>query len=354
MAQGSSYYFVGQSISSQGGSFINPTFINPSFTGQMFGADGTAALPAYSFTADPDTGIYRVGANQLGFSTNGVNRLTLSDTLATFAGAVVIPVGAVGTPSLYFAGSATTGLYQPAADRIGLAAQGVTMFQVKRDPTFATFANAAINMAPTTNVALSLRVDESNGVDGIVQYRANGTTPNFRVAFNGIVVAYNAIQSNLNGSVGAPAYSVGASSTNTGLYAPVDGQFAVTSVGTQSALLASTRWSNWKWATAAKTTAYTVLAADSGTSLDNAAAGASVTFTLPASAIGLQYTFFNQNANGIVLDAVGSDIIRFPGSDSTAGGTQTTTTIGASVTIKCNTVGIWNSVGGVGGTWAAA
>lgn len=33
--------------------------------------NGTAAAPAFSFASDPDTGMYRVGANELGFSTGG-------------------------------------------------------------------------------------------------------------------------------------------------------------------------------------------------------------------------------------------------------------------------------------------
>lgn len=33
--------------------------------------NGTAAAPAFSFTSDPDTGIYRVGANEVGISTGG-------------------------------------------------------------------------------------------------------------------------------------------------------------------------------------------------------------------------------------------------------------------------------------------
>lgn len=51
--------------------------------GQIQGAAGSAALPTFSFTADPNTGIFSVGANSLGFSTGGVLRLTVADALAT-------------------------------------------------------------------------------------------------------------------------------------------------------------------------------------------------------------------------------------------------------------------------------
>lgn len=42
--------------------------------------NGTVAAPAFSFFADSNTGMYRVGADSIGFSTGGTNRLTASAT----------------------------------------------------------------------------------------------------------------------------------------------------------------------------------------------------------------------------------------------------------------------------------
>lgn len=42
--------------------------------------NGTVAAPAMAFASDPDTGIYRAGANKLGFSVGGVARASLSAT----------------------------------------------------------------------------------------------------------------------------------------------------------------------------------------------------------------------------------------------------------------------------------
>jgi hypothetical protein len=39
------------------------------------GALGSASAPTFSFTADPNTGIYSPGADQLAISTNGTGRL---------------------------------------------------------------------------------------------------------------------------------------------------------------------------------------------------------------------------------------------------------------------------------------
>ncbi len=41
---------------------------------------GTAALPAFSFSTDPDTGMYRIGANNIGWAVNGVVELDLNAT----------------------------------------------------------------------------------------------------------------------------------------------------------------------------------------------------------------------------------------------------------------------------------
>ena len=49
-------------------------------TGQLFGDDSSgASTPAYAFDNDPDTGMFRVGANDLGFSTAGTQRVGLTN-----------------------------------------------------------------------------------------------------------------------------------------------------------------------------------------------------------------------------------------------------------------------------------
>lgn len=40
-------------------------------TGSLKGANGAAATPSYSFNSDPNTGVYRHGADELGFTTGG-------------------------------------------------------------------------------------------------------------------------------------------------------------------------------------------------------------------------------------------------------------------------------------------
>ena len=53
---------------------------------QYLGGNGTVLLPFYSFSSDPNTGMFRVGADQLGWSVNGVKGLDLSTTGLTVTG----------------------------------------------------------------------------------------------------------------------------------------------------------------------------------------------------------------------------------------------------------------------------
>ena len=51
---------------------------NSTFAGLIESADGSAAAPAYSFSSDTDTGIYKAAANTIGFSTAGSNVVTMT------------------------------------------------------------------------------------------------------------------------------------------------------------------------------------------------------------------------------------------------------------------------------------
>ena len=54
-------------------------------TGALLADDaGTAALPAIAFDGDPDTGIFRPGANQFGIATNAVERVEFGTTEVVF------------------------------------------------------------------------------------------------------------------------------------------------------------------------------------------------------------------------------------------------------------------------------
>lgn len=58
---------------------------------------GTAALPSFTFTGDPDNGLYRIGANDIGIAAGGSKVGEFSS--AGYTGYVVVPGGAEGYPA---------------------------------------------------------------------------------------------------------------------------------------------------------------------------------------------------------------------------------------------------------------
>jgi hypothetical protein len=70
-------------------------------TGALLADDsGTAALPAIAFDGDPNTGIFRAGADQFGIATNGVERVEFGTTEVVFNdGGADLTSGSKVTPS---------------------------------------------------------------------------------------------------------------------------------------------------------------------------------------------------------------------------------------------------------------
>jgi hypothetical protein len=115
--------------------------------------DGTAALPALTFSGDTNTGAYRVGANSLGFSTDGVNRMTVNISDVTVAASqLLISVGGAGAPALAFANDADCGLYRAGADDIRFAVGGAE----KMKWTAAGVNIPTVDGAMTVNGALTI------------------------------------------------------------------------------------------------------------------------------------------------------------------------------------------------------
>lgn len=102
------------------------------------------------------------------------------------------------------------------------------------------------------------------------------------------------------------------------------------------------------------TTARTLTAVDCGKTFTNTGAGATVVFTLPSAAAGLEYTFSQLSNATITVQAVGNDMIRLPGGlTSTAAGTVTSAARGDFVTIRALDATNWCCVAH-GGAWTAA
>lgn len=91
---------------------------------QLRATDGTAALPFYTFDSDNDSGMFRAGANDVRISVGGVANLQI----LTAQVAALVPYttadGAVGAPAFSFFNDPNTGLYRIGADDLGISAAG--------------------------------------------------------------------------------------------------------------------------------------------------------------------------------------------------------------------------------------
>lgn len=174
-------------------------------------ADGTAALPAFSWTSDTNTGLYRIGADNIGLSLGGVKyadfstsglavtgwaAFTSTITGAGYAGGPISGTtgafsstvsgttvsastafrsadGTVSAPGLSFTDDTNSGIYRIGADNLGIALNG-TLY-VQSQTTGTTFGHSVALGAGnlTMSQAASQSILKSGGGLGIGTSDAN-------------------------------------------------------------------------------------------------------------------------------------------------------------------------------------
>ena len=124
--------------------------------------DGTAAAPALNFTNEPTTGLFRASANVMGFAVNGVSRATMTTTGVTVAGTITptgsvhAAAGSVGNPSLAFDADQDTGLFRIGANNLGVAIGGAKVLDVASTGLTVTGALGATSLTSPALTALTL------------------------------------------------------------------------------------------------------------------------------------------------------------------------------------------------------
>jgi hypothetical protein len=185
-----------------------------SFTGQLLAADGTVALPAYSYTSDPDTGIYRSAGDVISFATGGVESARLG------GGRWYVGDGLVASPSLSFIADSNTGIYRSGTDSIAIAAGGVNMVVVDRGGTNTISLNAPTLHADGAvgGPAISFVADSDTGFyrDG-TNSLAITTGGTYRGAFNTLTFPLRLQFLGQDGTAALPGHSF-ESDPDTGIY----------------------------------------------------------------------------------------------------------------------------------------
>jgi hypothetical protein len=120
--------------------------------------DGSAASPSLNFSSDTNTGLYRVGSDQLGLAAGGTNQVTISTSAVTTTVAVVGPTGlGASTPVYTFSGDTTTGLayfgagsmrfVNSGTPTLGFSSSSVNMLVPMRLPSYTTTTLPAATLA---------------------------------------------------------------------------------------------------------------------------------------------------------------------------------------------------------------
>jgi hypothetical protein len=103
---------------------------NATFAGVILGVNGSASAPSFSFSSDTNTGIYRSGADTLAITSGGNRQVRFLDGDTYFDSRIYSHVGSAGNPSYCFNDDTNTGMYKEGADSIGFARGGEKTFVI--------------------------------------------------------------------------------------------------------------------------------------------------------------------------------------------------------------------------------
>jgi len=109
---------------------------SPTWTGNhtwdnvLLGPNGTEAAPSYSFASDINTGMLKAGSDVLDFTTGGITRIRIRNTSIELNQQVKIIDGTVSVPALAFKNDSNTGILRPGADILGFSTAGAERLRI--------------------------------------------------------------------------------------------------------------------------------------------------------------------------------------------------------------------------------
>jgi len=203
-------------------------------TAVILNTNGTSADPAYSFSSDPNTGIYTDSADTIVFSAGGVERSRL--TTAAFQTQVAIrsTSGSSAVPTISFTDDANTGVYNPAADTVGFSVNGGSAVATLDTTSFDTSVPIRSHAGTAAEPGVSFFIDPDTGMyrDGVnvLGFSTGGVK---RVDIDSTSFDTTVPIRSSNGSAASPAYSF-SSDTNTGMYSSAADIIGFSAAGTKA------------------------------------------------------------------------------------------------------------------------
>jgi hypothetical protein len=177
--------------------------------GNVMLPNGSVGTPSITFDSDPDTGLYRFAANNLGLAANGALTAVVNTTGVAMQSGKKLSLDSAGTaaaPSMYFGIDVDTGLFSDASNTVGFATAGVEAMRIgaSQHVLINTTSNEPASQASGSGVALradgavsiaaaggsALRVNRNTN-DGVLIncYRAGSAIGN--ISITATAVAFN-------------------------------------------------------------------------------------------------------------------------------------------------------------------
>lgn len=155
---------IWRTIASGGDFFIQPlndalTVAQQSFrfsrsTGALLVGDGTFINPVITFNADPDTGLFRAGANQFGVTAGGATQALFTGGIGTL---MYFGDGSAAAPFITFLNDTDTGIYRVSANQVGITAGGSTAAAF-------TSSQAGFTDGSVLNPGITFMADPDSGI----------------------------------------------------------------------------------------------------------------------------------------------------------------------------------------------
>ena len=134
--QGALHDFIFDCSSSSGGiTFPDGTTQTTAAAGVSYpltGTDGSSSAPTYSFSADTNTGMYRIGDDELGFAAFGNEMMSISALGTKIQERMITEDGSTVVPSISFISDTNTGMYRPGSDEIAFTLGSSRMFDFRK------------------------------------------------------------------------------------------------------------------------------------------------------------------------------------------------------------------------------
>lgn len=112
---------------------------------------GSETVPAYSFGSDSNTGMYSSAADTLNLATGGTSRVQLGTSSFVTTVPVRTSNGTAGVPSHSFSGDSNTGMYRIGADNLGFSVGGSLALELVNSSGLATSIHTTARLTNGTN-----------------------------------------------------------------------------------------------------------------------------------------------------------------------------------------------------------